>query len=523
MKKSDRDIMEILEAYDATGSAHSAAQLAGVDPKTVRRYVAARDAGLALAGPTRRPRLIDDYLAKIEEWIDRSKGKVRADIVHERLIELGFDGTERTTRRAVAEAKAAWQAGHRRTYRPWITEPGLWMQFDWGAGPKVPGPDGLMRSTLLFCAWLAWSRYRVVIPVWGQTLPTLIACLDATMRRFGGVPTYALTDNPRTVSIDHVAGIPVRHPQIVEAARHYGMTVHTCVPFDPESKGGSEATVKIAKADLVPTEANLLPDYASFADLETACDLFCATVNGRRHRESARIPTEALAEERARLHTLPSAPHTLALGTTRSVGTDQTIRFGSVRYSTPPGLVGAEVWVRVAGTELVIVADLDALPRTPAWAQNRKGLSEVARHRLSTPGNPSIDPAHYPDHPQEPGGAPKPPIPRARSAAEARFLELGSGAHTWLIAASAAGTVRIRAKMTAAVELAAFVGADTVDAALAVAAEAGRFAESDLPAIVAHHADTPSSGNVVADEAHSAQPGTGAWAGFGTTAAGAGS
>ncbi|MGP9710080.1 hypothetical protein [Brachybacterium sp. AOP24-D1-21] len=45
MKKSDREIMEILEAFDATGSAHSAAGLAGVDAKTVRRYVAARDAG----------------------------------------------------------------------------------------------------------------------------------------------------------------------------------------------------------------------------------------------------------------------------------------------------------------------------------------------------------------------------------------------------------------------------------------------------------------------------------------------
>jgi len=45
MKKSDREIMEILEAFDATGCAHSAAALAGVDPKTVRRYVAARDAG----------------------------------------------------------------------------------------------------------------------------------------------------------------------------------------------------------------------------------------------------------------------------------------------------------------------------------------------------------------------------------------------------------------------------------------------------------------------------------------------
>lgn len=38
------------------------------------------------------------------------------------------------------------------------------------------------------------------------------------------------------------------------------------------------------------------------------------------------------------------------------MGTDQTIRYGSVRYSTPTGLglVGAEVWVRVAVTELVI-------------------------------------------------------------------------------------------------------------------------------------------------------------------------
>ncbi|MGV9950279.1 IS21 family transposase [Rhodococcus aetherivorans] len=522
MKKSDRDIMEILEAYDATGSAHSAAQLAGVDPKTVRRYVAARDAGMPVTGPARRPRIIDEYLPKIEEWVERSKGRVRADIVHERLVELGFDGTERTTRRAVAQAKTAWQAGHRRTYRPWITEPGLWMQFDWGAGPKVPGPGGIVRTTLLFCAWLAWSRFRVVIPVWDQTLPTLIACLDATVRRFGGVPTYALTDNPRTVSIDHVAGIAVRHPQIVETARHYGMAVHTCVPFDPESKGGSEATVKIAKADLVPTDANLLPDYASFADLEAACDRFCVTVNARRHRESARIPIEALADERPRLHTLPATPHTLALGTTRSVGTDQTIRFGSVRYSTPPGLIGTEVWVRAAGTDLVVVADLDALPRVPDWAADRRGLNEVARHRLSTPGNPSIDPAHYPNHPQEPGGAPRPPTPRARSAAEARFLDLGPGAHTWLIAASAAGVVRIRAKMTAAVELAAFVGAGAVEAALAVAAEAGRFAESDLPAIVAHRTDT-SVGQVVADEAHSVQPGTAAWAGFGTAHTEAGS
>nr|WP_202878743.1 IS21 family transposase [Ornithinimicrobium ciconiae] len=308
-----------------------------MDPKTVRRYVAARDSGAPVTGPGRRPRIIDEHLPKIEEWVERSSGKARADVIHARLLGLGFTGTERTTRRAVAEAKAAWRAGNRRTYRPWISEPGLWLQFDWGQGPRVAGPDGKLRATLLFCAWVAWSRFRVVIPTWDQTLPSLVACLDATLRTIGGVPAYVLTDNAKTVTIDHVAGVPVCHPELVKVARHYGTTVHTCVPFDPESKGGTEATVKIAKADLVPTEANLGEQYASFSELEAACGEFMAKVNGRKHRESARIPEQALAVERSRLHTLPSAPHTMALGLARTVGTDQTIRYNSVRYSTPPG------------------------------------------------------------------------------------------------------------------------------------------------------------------------------------------
>jgi hypothetical protein len=46
--------MEIFEAFDKTGSAHSAATLAGVDPKTVRRLVAARDAEALVEGPGRQ-------------------------------------------------------------------------------------------------------------------------------------------------------------------------------------------------------------------------------------------------------------------------------------------------------------------------------------------------------------------------------------------------------------------------------------------------------------------------------------
>lgn len=505
MKKSDREIMEILEAFDATGCAHSAAVLAGVDPKTVRRYVAKREAGLPVDGPVTRPRIIDAFIDKVEELVTASAGEVRADVVHQRLVAMGFTGDERTTRRAVATAKAAYRDGHRRGYRPWITEPGLWMQFDWGVGPIVFGPDGRPRATLLFCAWLAWSRYRVVLPTWDRKLGTVLTCLDATLRKAGGAPAFVLTDNEKTVTVEHIAGVPVRHPMMVAAGRHYGLTVHTCVPFDPESKGGSEATVRIAKADLVPTKANLLSGYNSFAELAEACEGFCVKVNGRPHRETARVPAEALVVEQERMHPVPDAPFTAALGETRSVGSDQTIRYGSVRYSTPPGLIGHEVWTRVDGEELVITAAVET------------GLVEVARHRLSTPGNPRIDLSHYPDHPQDPDGSPRPPRPKARSQAEAAFLALGPGAHAWLVEAAAAGAQRVRSKMTAALELAALVGTEAVDAALGVAATAGRFAEGDLLAIVEHRANGASiAALVIADEDHSAQPGTSAWAAFGT-------
>jgi len=264
--KGNEEIMEILEAFDLTQSNQAAARLTGCDPKTVARFVAARDSGNEPVSGVVRNRAVDSYLAKIEDWVERSNADIRADVVHRKLQAMAYDGSERTTRRAVAAAKAAFERGNRRVYRPWVVEPGLWFQWDWGTGPLIWG-----RPTQLWCAWLAWSRFRVIIPTWDKTLPTVIACLDETLRAFEGVPTYGLTDNEKTVTTGRVAGIALRHPNIVAASRHYGLVIHTCKSADPESKGGSEATVRIAKADIVPTTANLLEAYDSFSELEAAC------------------------------------------------------------------------------------------------------------------------------------------------------------------------------------------------------------------------------------------------------------
>jgi len=493
LTKSSREIMEILEAFDATQCAWSAAKLAGVDAKTIARYVEVRDAGGDPFEPTRRARLIDPFMANVEQLVDLSQSAVRADVVHERLVAMGFTGDERSTRRAVAELKAAWRDGHRRKYRPWVPEPGMWLQFDWGEGPRIGG-----RRTSLFCGWLAWSRFRVVLATWDRTMGTLVSCLDTTLRAVGGAPTYLLTDNEKTVTIEHVAGVAVRHPEMVAVGRHYGCVLHTCVPYDPQSKGGAESTVKVAKRDLVPTSANLLGQYDGFADLVEACATVTAELNGRVHRETGRAPIAMLVEEGTRLHVLPVQAHTAALGEPRAVGDDQTIRWGSVRYSTPDGHQGRQVWCRIVADELVITA------RTPA------GLTELCRHRLSTPGRPQIVDAHYPNHPG--GNRPKTPKPKARTSAEIAFLDLGPGAHKWLVEAAAVGAQRVRSKMAAAVELAAIVGVEQIDAALMLAATAGRFDDGALTSITDHLATgRPQLELVRADESHSAQPGTSAW------------
>jgi hypothetical protein len=168
----------------------------------------------------------------------------------------------------------------------------------------------------------------------------------------------------------------------------------------------------------------------------------------------------------------------------------------------PRRFVGTEVWVRVAGDEVVIVA------------RTQDGLAEIARHPRSTPGRPRIDDAHYLDHPA--GRGSRGARPRPVDPGERAFLLIGPGAETWLIAAAASGTVRVRAKMARAVELAALVGRERVETALATAAAAGRFAEADLASILDHlAAREPAAVLVTLDEAFSVQPGTGAWTGFG--------
>lgn len=256
----------------------------------------------------------------------------------------------------------------------------------------------------------------------------------------------------------HVAGVPVRNQQTLDFARHYGVTVLTCQPADPATKGGVEASVKLAKADLVPTDTNLRAEYSTFAELEKACEVFMDEVNNREHRATRRKPAAVLAEEAPRLHRIPETAHTVAFGLARTVPENTpTVTFENAQYSVPAHLLGARVFVHGSGPgEQVIIVH-----------HGPGGPVEVARHERARPGSPAINDEHFPGiRTRVPGDY----TPRARTADEAEFLAIGAGAATWLVEAAAAGTGRMNLKMAEAVTLAKIAGTKQVDRALGDAA-----------------------------------------------------
>ena len=88
--KHREEIMQILEAFDLTNSYRDAGELARCSPNTVAHWVARRDAGELTATAVRRPQLIDEFLPKVEEWMQASNGRIRADVAHDKLRALGY-------------------------------------------------------------------------------------------------------------------------------------------------------------------------------------------------------------------------------------------------------------------------------------------------------------------------------------------------------------------------------------------------------------------------------------------------
>lgn len=445
--KTARERLDIVTAFQELGSLRAAAALCGTTHKTVKRVVERRDTAPAERPP--RPRATDAHRDLIAARVKATDGRISA----RRLLPLvraeGYEGSARTLRRAVHNAKAA-HSRERRTYRPWMNVPGEHLVIDWGV------IDGLH----VFCAVLAWSRVRFVRFAQREDQATTLRLLAECFEVLGGVPAVVLADRMGCLKGGVVADVVVPAPGYVAFARHHGLRPDFCEAADPESKGVVENLVGYAKRDLVIG----CGPFADVASANAAAIAWCAEVNGRIHSETSAVPDERLAVERPLLRPLPSLRPVIGATHTRKVDSLRTVRFGSARHSVPGAFIGRRVEVLVDGPELAV----------------RHGCVEIARHPLRGPGEMSILDAHH----DRPAGPPVRAV-RPRTPAEIAFLALGPVAEAFLRAAAAAGATRLPAELGLITGLERAHGRTALVASLERALAFRRFRAADVRSILA--------------------------------------
>jgi Integrase core domain len=368
------------------------------------------------------------------------------------VVAAGYDGSARNFRRLVADEKKKWRTNNHRGRRPGVWSPGDMLVIDWGE----------IGSLSVFCAVLAWSRWRFVCFADNQRADTTMAALAACFEALGGVPATVLSDRMGCLKGATIAGLVVPTADYVRFATHYGFRPDFCEGHDPESKGLVENLVGYVKSDL------MIPAELTASDLvaaNAAGVVWRAEVNAAVHSEISAVPDERLAVERDLLRPLPSLRARIGKLVLRKVDRLSCVRFGSARYSVPTRHIGRQVEVRVVDGQLEVVL-LGAV---------------VASHSLVPPGETSIVDDHY--------GGPRPATParavRPKTTAEIAFCALGPAAVAFIKAAAAAGNSKLGADLDELAALEAAHGRDALIAALERAVEFGRHRASDVRSILA--------------------------------------
>ena len=115
--------------------------------------------------------------------------------------------------------------------------PGEHLVIDWGA----------LAGLHVFCAVLAWSRFRFVRFAADERAATTLAMLAECFEVLGGVPGKVLADRMGCLKGGVVANVVVPTAEYVRFAGHYGFRPDFCEAADPESKGIVENLVGYAK------------------------------------------------------------------------------------------------------------------------------------------------------------------------------------------------------------------------------------------------------------------------------------
>lgn len=391
------EIREVLCCWLAGDGLRTAAERAGVDRKTARRYVeAAEVAGLLRGGgegqlsdeligavvaavrPARQSghgqswdRLVAQEI-QIRDWITDD---LQLTNIHGKLARLGVHVPYRTLHRFAAERCGFGR--RQRTVRVADGDPGVECQLDFARMGLVPDPETGRRRVahaLIFTA--VYSRHMFVWLTFRQSLDAVIAGCEAAWVFFDGIFKVLVPDNLSPVIADADPVNPRFTVGWLDYAQARGFHTDPARVRSPKDKARVERVVQYVRGNFFAGEA-----FTDLADAQHRAEHWCtATAGVRLHGTTYQRPAEQFAaEEQQLLLPAPQDRYDVPIFATPKVARDLHIEVARGLYSVPAELVGQRVDVR-ADTRLVKVfsrlfaVDRGALPGQWVHAARRAAL-----------------------------------------------------------------------------------------------------------------------------------------------------
>ncbi|HEV8626777.1 MAG TPA: IS21 family transposase [Acidimicrobiia bacterium] len=418
------DVIDLIEIYTHWHAGRRKVEVArslGVDPKTVRKYVApAETAGIVPGGP---PLTKDEWAARIREWfpelvtpqlrsrtfaeIDRHHGAIKqglktntATTVWQRLRdEAGLTASITSFRRYL------WLVFPDEVARAHVTvlrddpPPGEEAQVDYGFLGRWFDPVAQrLRRVWAFVLVLAHSRHMFVWPVLRMDQRAWVEAHVVAFEFLGGCPTRIVLDNLRAGVTRPDLYDPKLNRAYAELGHHYGVILDPARAGKPRDKARCERQMPFVRDSFFAGR-----DFADLAAMREAAATWCREVAGRRQHRSLDGTAPLIvfeAVETQALLPLPGHPFELAGWSCPKVGPDTHAKVGRAFYSVPWRLIGRQLDARETDRTVEFFADGELvkthvriergrqtdwgdyppekvafLMRTPAWC--RKKAAEV--------------------------------------------------------------------------------------------------------------------------------------------------
>lgn len=393
------DVAAILRLKELGWGAKTIARELGISKNTVKGYLS--KGGWMPYQIPKRTKTLDGLNDWLEKTFEQHHGN--ADVVRQELqAQHGIEVSLRTVERAVQPFRQQLAAAAKATLR-FETPAGKQLQIDFGTTTVEIAAERV--RVRLFVATLGFSRRPFVAAFRHERQSAWFQGLEGAFAHFGGIPEQVLIDNPKALVTHHDPRTRevAFNDRFLAFASYWGFTPRACAPYRARTKGKDESGVKYVKRNAIAGHR-----FDSWEQFEAHLDWWMRKVADIRiHGTTGEKPIDRFEREEAKaLKSLAGRPPFQQVRElSRRVNSEACVEVDTNGYSVPWRLIGTQVTVQVADSQVTVIAGQDEVARHPQSNGQRQRIVD----RMHLEGIVGTTKSHRPSNslptpPPEPEG-----------------------------------------------------------------------------------------------------------------------